>query len=160
MPLPARRARTRVRPGRRPLTLALAAATLLGVTACEKPTPLVTLYGDGQTVKSEARVYCFPGQSVVQQDCATRRVAAPELIVEAGTEVAVDVDADIGEGWYVVVNGERVGPVQRDRLFYRLPPLTVSDTALALEVRSVRGSGKNAVDTGRWLFTVRQPGAA
>ncbi len=80
---------------RRLLSAASAAGALLALTACEKPTPLVTVVSGGHSVYTEASSWCFEGQS--PPDCAERESGVTELRVRGGETVGVDVDDELAD---------------------------------------------------------------
>ncbi len=150
---------------RRPAAALAAALALVGLTACQKPTPIVTLYSGGATLHDNAFSYCFPGQDPAQQpggadSCRfdTGGDRAPALLrVKPGGSVLVDVDKDLADtGWFVALRGR---DSQASRLptqtghtvtfspdFSQSPTITVQVTKLS--------SADNGRPVGVWQFVI------
>lgn len=145
-------------PSRRRLSAVVSAALLvLALSACEKPSPLVTLVSSGNSVFSEARAYCFEGQSVQEANCASREQEVKELRVRSGQPIGIDVDKEIAErGWLIEVGeGEQA---QQSEVFvddhyfsFGLPLQPGSRVPFIL--RTV-GGGDPQTPTGEWSFVL------
>ena len=151
---------------RRRLGATLAAsAAILGLSGCERPTPIVTLYSGGTSLYDEAFSYCFDGQDPGKEpgsEGACRFDADRQtkvLGVHPGDEVVVDVDRDIADkGWYVVLRG--TGPNQQTRLATQQehvtsfqPDFTQSPTITVL-VQKLTEASDTAQSVGVWQFTL------
>jgi hypothetical protein len=86
---------------RRLIAAASAALALAALTGCEKPAPLVTVVSGGESVYSEAAVFCFEeGQTLQSKQCAKRATKAPRLAVREGERIGIDVDEELKDrGW-------------------------------------------------------------
>jgi hypothetical protein len=74
-------------------TLAVSATMLLGLSACSKPSPQITLVSGNDSVHAVARQYCHSGAIQNETDCAVD--GAPRvtvLRVRQGERVGFDVD--------------------------------------------------------------------
>ncbi|HVM27166.1 MAG TPA: hypothetical protein VM433_05755 [Mycobacteriales bacterium] len=136
----------------------VAAAAVLALTGCERPTPIVTVVSGTTSEWREADVYCFEGQS--GDDCSSHEVSTPRIPVTPGQRVGVDVDKAVVErGWYVTLEapGSQGEPseseIQVDAHYFSFPAPNVGPEGLRLTVRAidpedVRGGGT----TGEWTF--------
>ena len=142
-----------------------ASADLFGLTACERPTPLVTLYSGETSINDRAFSYCFEGQDPAKEPgtpgaCRfdTEGRTAKVLEVDPGDEVVVDVDRDLAHtGWTVVlrapggqpsrlaIQDEHVTSFQPD--FSRSPQIT-------LEVLKLDRKAEDARAVGVWQFAL------
>ena len=139
----------------------IAAASVL--SACDKPLPRITVYGDGHSVIVPAANYRFPdGAPHVE---ITDYSKAPTLRVQTGSELLVDVPHDIAVNSWVVaaftLNAEGkstpiagAGSALHDEHTTRLAaaPADVSD--YYLQVVELRG----ATQTGGWVLHVKTTG--
>lgn len=145
---------------RRLLHSACAVGALLALTACEKPTPLVTVVSGGTSVYSEARTWCFEDQT--PPDCASREPGTTRLAVRGGETVGVDVGkALVEDGWYIELSDpqsqdaeaqqpQRSEP-QTGHYFTFDAPNLPAGSRLQLTVRSLT---KDAEPSGEWRFTL------
>ena len=145
---------------RRRLSAAVSAGSLLfALTACERPAPLVTLVSSGNTVHSEAAIYCFEGQSVQQANCAGRADEVKELRVRAGQPIGIDVDKELADGGWQLQLVDAAQPdrplltsePQQENHYYAfdLPELP-SGTTLQLTVQALDEAGQPG--KGSWQF--------
>lgn len=145
-------------PRRRLGSVACLMTVLAALTACERPTPLVTVVNAGKSVYAEADTYCFEGQSTVEANCAVRRQSTPTLEVVSGEPVGVDVGKELVEGgWFIELSdpqapAEEAQPqqseVQDDHYFTFTAPNLPPEASLLLTVRSLDGETPN----GQWSF--------
>lgn len=145
------------------LVTAAAAFTLGGLTACQKPSPIVTVVNSGQSVYTEAVTFCFPGQSTVAGDCASRSDGTTTLEIVGGQPVGVDVSKDLVEdGWYIELTdpaaaSEGQAPqrseLQDGHYFTFTAPNLAQGTSLSLSVRAVDPDAPEQ-SRGEWLFTL------
>ena len=137
----------------------IAAAGLVAATGCRQPTPLVSVVSGGRTVHSEATVYCFPGQSVQQQNCRTPSVQPRVLRVKPGAQVGIDVSKKVAEaGWVVILPGQdsnagndRTSAKQTSHYFAFAPQLT---GPLRVEIRMLDHGRTDAATVGNWEFVL------
>ena len=134
---------------RRPLACVAAVGALLGLSACEKPAPIVTVVSGGQSVYTEAATWCFEDQT--PPDCAERGSGTTSIPVRAGETVGVDVDKELADGgWYLELSapgggGEQQQPQrsepQEGHYFSFTAPSLAEGSSLQLDVRAV-GEGE------------------
>ncbi len=141
----------------RRLTAAAPAGLLvLTLAACEKPSPLVTLVSSGNTVHSEAQVYCFEGQSVQQANCASRAKQVKELRITPGQPIGIDVDKEVAErGWiYEIGEGEQTqqSDVKVNDHYFSLRVNLPPGRRVPLIIRTVDVEKQAA--TGEWSFVL------
>ena len=144
---------------RRLLAAASAALTAAALTACEKPAPLVTVVSGGESVYTEANLYCFEeGQTLETGQCAERARGAQRLGVRPGERIGIDVDEELAEGgWDFVLSdpndpsrSQGIGPLG-DHYFPFSVPGIEPGASLLLTVRSVTDEG---APTGEWQFVL------
>lgn len=144
-------------PRRRLLAAASAAITLLALTACEKPAPIVTVVSGGKSVYTEASLYCFEqGQTLESGGCAQRAQGVTQLEVRPGNRIGIDVDKELAEGgWDFVLSDPKdpsrtqgIGPLESNYFPFSVPAIE-NDGSLLLTVRSLGPSGQ---PTGEWQF--------
>ena len=142
---------------RRLLAACSATLALAALTGCEKPAPLVTLVSGGQSVYTEANLYCFePDKTVEGGDCAERAQGSTRLEVRQGETVGVDVGKDLVErGWRVQLgsaeNPEQVqsSAVLEDQHYFTFTAPPVPEEGTPLTVVTV---DEDDATTGEWLF--------
>ena len=144
---------------RRLLAAASALLSAAALTACERPTPLVTLVSGGESTYAEANVFCYEeAQTVDSGECAERSSTVTELRVAAGQQVGIDVGKDVVErGWQASLldpadpqAGQRT-PVQDDHWFSFTAP-TLQPGERRLLTVSTLGEGEQI--TGEWQFAL------
>jgi hypothetical protein len=154
-------------PARRHLAVGTAAvASLLALTGCERPTPLVSLVSGGTFVKAEASSFCFEGQDPTREPgseggCSFTERTPRLLEVRPGDQLGIDVDKDLAEsGWVAVVrpqNGgqqaqEQASPVQEGHYFTFNPQFETGP--IELDIRSLSAPRGDAQVTGVWRFVL------
>lgn len=146
-------------PRRRRTAVLGALAALLSLTACQKPTPIVTVQSGTTVVKSNAQIWCFGGvpDAECRDDEAT--VKATKLEATPGQLVSIDVSKEVADrGWVLeqIVAGspQQSGayPPRDDHYFtLTMPPLTTE-----LRIRAL--DGQDEADptqvTGTWVFVL------
>jgi hypothetical protein len=148
---------------RRRLAASLGAGVaLLGLTGCQKPTPIVTLYSGGSAIHDSAFVYCFDGQDPAKQPGqpgACRYDAdrpAMTLEVKPGDPVLVDVDKDLADAGWVVTLGPKGGPSSRlatqDGHTSSFQPDFNSAPQQIVQVRKLESPRADARVLGLWQF--------
>ena len=147
---------------RRLLPAASALLSLVALTACERPAPIVTVVNEGRSTYAEAATWCFEGQTGDQ--CATRGTGTNRLEVLAGT-LGVDVDKELADSRWIVTLVDAAQPdqqlvtsgVREDSHYYsfelpELPP----QTRLVLTVRALAdgplAEGAEPEARGSWQF--------
>ena len=150
---------------RRPAAALAAAAALFGLTACEQPTPLVTIYSGQTSINDRAFSYCFEGQDPAAEpgtegacryDVEGRQPKVLE--VRPGDQVLVDVDKALADaGWYVVLRGAGAQAsrlaVQEEHVTRFQPDFSQSPT-ITVEIRKVVSPEDDSQTTGLWQFVV------
>lgn len=146
---------------RRLPALAASGLALLVLTACEAPSPSVTVVAGTNTVRNEAALFCFEGQSLADDTCRSEDTQLKQLKVRPGQQVGVDVDKDIAErGWYLELapaggQGQEAqrSEMQDEHYFtFTAPDLGGEQGQLLLTVRSVAEGGDPQDVTGEWAF--------
>lgn len=144
---------------RRPLAAAgrigAVLVALLALAACQRPAPVVTVVSGTTSVWKEADVWCFPGQSQAQNNCARRDNSVAKITVTPGQRVAVDVSRDVAaRGWQVELSAPGSQPqsseVQVDKHYFAFTAPNAGGT-LRLVVRAVDPQNAQAA-TGLWTF--------
>lgn len=145
---------------RLPPVLAAAAVVTVGLSACTKPIPEITVYGNGHSLNVPAARYTFPNGK--EQVRITDYGKAPTLEVQPGTDLLVDVPRELATNAWVVAaftldpTGKTTplagaGSAVHDTHSARLtaPPSAVTD--YFLQVAELRGSKQ----AGGWILHVR-----
>jgi hypothetical protein len=143
---------------RRLLPAALAAVAVLGLSACEAPAPIVTVFSGSTSEWKEADVFCFEDQSLEDDECAERDTDVVEIPVSPGERVGVDVSEELVErGWFV-----ELGPVGSDQaqtseilddghyFAFSAPP--VGPQGYSLTIRTLGEDGPRGAHSGEWSF--------
>ena len=142
---------------------ASAAVALVALTACQKPTPIVSLVSGGDTVHSDATIYCFDGQSAQQQNCRTDVHPPTPLKVKVGQQVGIDVSKQVADaGWVVVLPGDDQDPgndqasAKQDTHYFAFTPepSMFQNGPLRLEVRMLDKGRTDAPTVGNWQFVL------
>ncbi len=151
-------------------------AVLAGLTACERPAPLVTLYSGQTSLYDHAFLYCFEGQDPGKEPRTRGACRYPEegrtqkvLQVEPGDQVLVDVDRELADtGWFVTLRrtGSQAQPqqaqppqppligIQTEHVArFRFQPDEAMPTWL-IEVRKLERPEEGARQTGLWQFVL------
>ena len=135
------------------LPVALGAVLLTaGLSGCEKPSPLVTVFSGRHLVHSEAQCYAFGDKAVSPQECAKQVRSVPELTIHPGETIGIDVAKDIADGgWIAAINGQRLsgGIVDGHYFKFALGPDAIAQAPLELQVIA-RGDDKQ--NKGVWIF--------
>jgi len=148
---------------RRTAATTTALLATLALSGCEKPTPWVTLYSSGDTVKSRATIWCFEGQSIEARDCREGDGTVTEVPVASASQVAVDVDRELlHRGFSVVVVDPQSGQEQQlnapqfEHYFtFDLPAgFQVPEEGLPVQVRAHGGEEDPAAVTGVYEFAL------
>lgn len=142
----------------RPVTV-IAAATLLllGLAGCQKPTPSVTVTSGRSSTHTEATTFCREGQSVVKQNCVEHLDRVGIVRVKAGERVSFDVDGELAEnGWLLVDTDRQARSGVQDEHYFSYIPDFGAGPIIKLEVRSLSRPADNAVVTGVWRFELIQ----
>lgn len=158
---------------RRLLAAASATFALAALTACEKPAPIVTLVSAGESVYSEAAVFCFDeGRTLQQEGCSERETEVVELATRPGELVGVDVAKEVADrGWELVLidpaapdRGQTSGTLDEDHYFtFTAPALPPDGQIVRIQtvVPSRDETGAPVLDqtgapvtvpTGEWRF--------
>ena len=164
MSFPARTSITRS--VRRIVLLMGAGASVLALSACEKPSPGVSVFSGQTSAHSQALCWSFSGESLDSTACAQdvvedalRGGGVMSIPVVPGETIGISVDPSVAsQGWTPVVGSQRLLQTPTTSTYYRFafPDLQeVPATGLPLQV--VAGSGDTTV--GIWIFRlVPRPG--
>lgn len=129
-----------------------AAISLLVLTACEKPTPSVTLQSGSRSVHDESTAYIRDGKQ------SRGSGAAKVLKVRAGARVGIDVDSTIADhGWSVHIttpdpDGSGTATVDSPNLTSHHFSFNVGSDTTQVVVSEV---GEGATPKGLWFFTLQ-----
>lgn len=149
---------------RRLAAASTALGAILGLTACEQPTPLVSLYSGGTTLQDRAFSFCFPGQDPQRMAgepgaCRYDSERKPLVLqVRPGDSVLIDVDKDLADAaWFATLRvegkeGSRIA-VQEEHTG-RIQPDFNQGPQQFLEVRKLDRAADDAQVVGLWLFVV------
>lgn len=149
---------------RRLVAAAGAAAALVALTGCDKPTPIVSLYGSGEALHDDAFSYCFAGQDPTKQPgtpgaCRYEADRAPKVLrVRPGDVVTVDVDKDLADaGWFVALGSGSNPPqalaTQSEHVTTFQPDFSQAPT-VTVQVRKLESTKPGAKPLGVWQFVV------
>lgn len=144
---------------RRPaLALATASVALFALTACEKPTPLVTVTSGGSTAEGESTCWAAQGQAL--PDACQNPPSIGTIKVKPGATVGISVDPKLADaGWRLAIDGQALvsQPIHDDYYAFDVPGqgLGRSDAALQIVVSGQGGSDTSAI-RGLWRFTLNQ----
>lgn len=143
------------RPPRRfrlPLLLLPPVVAVGVVTACDEPTPLVTVQAGSTVVKANATTYVRDGQvKRYTQD-------VPVLPVHLGDRVNIDVERNLAaQGWFVTFEDQRVTPLLHDHAASVLVPGFTQDNDLTMRIFAPPTSTvPQSPATGVWIFRLVQ----
>lgn len=148
---------------RRLLVTASAAVALGALTACETPSPIVTVVNAGQSTYAEAVSFCFEDQDPVEANCASRDAGDTVLEIVGGQTVGVDVSKEVVEaGWFIELSDPAAAEgqqepqrseVQDGHYFTFTAPNLPEDGELLLTVRSLDEESPEQT-RGEWRFTL------
>ena len=147
----------------RVLAAASTAVALVALTGCQKPTPIVSLVSGGDSVHSDATIYCFDGQSAQQQNCRTDVHPPTPLKVKVGQQVGIDVAKQVADaGWVVVLPGgdkdpsnDQASGTQDSHYFAFTPePSMFQNGPVRMEVRMLDDGRTDAPTAGNWQFVL------
>ena len=140
-----------------------AAVCVVGLTGCQKPTPIVSLVSGGNSVHADATIYCFDGQSAQQQNCRTDVGSPTALPVKVGQQVGIDVSKKVADaGWVVVLPGADQDPSndqasgRQDSHYFAFTPQPelFANGPARLEVRMLDNGRTDAPTIGNWQFVL------
>lgn len=137
------------------------AVSLVALTGCSKPTPIVSLVSSGHTVHTDATLYCFSGQSIQKRNCRTDETKTPTVLkVKPGQPVGIDVSRDVQRaGWVVVLpgaNGSQDQSSGRQESHYLAftPQFTPQSPQVTLDVRMLDHGSESKPTVGLWRFVL------
>ncbi|GAA3386550.1 hypothetical protein [Cryptosporangium minutisporangium] len=151
---------------KRSLALAVAAATLGLVTACDKPAPYATVVSGGDSVGGEATAWCFEegtfNASTPGSDCKAGPSNAGEISVKPGSTVHVDVPPNVGEdGWTAALASSdgNLAPVSFVRkgtsyIRFTVPNDATGETTYVLELLALHPGESAEKARGLWRFVL------
>jgi len=138
-----------------------AALSLVALTGCSKPTPIVSVVSGGTTVHTEATLYCFDGQSIAKRDCRTDEARTPTVLrVKPGQQVGIDVAKTLAKsGWVVVLPGQGQGQEQSSgkqdgHYLTFVPQFSPQSPRVDLEVRMLDHGSTTKPTIGLWQFVL------
>lgn len=126
----------------RRLAPALAVLALVGVTACEKPAPQVTIASSGRVINVDASRYCF-------DECRDHDAAPKSIRIRGNTTVSIDVPKRVAEkGWVVQLGDQSLFQKPRKESHFSLSIPTIAQDQ-PVEV-TILEAGGGAQPTGVW----------
>jgi hypothetical protein len=138
--------------------ISIAGAAVVALTGCERPAPIVTVVSGTTSEWKEADVYCFEGQSLEDDDCASRASGSVRIEVSPGERVGVDVSKAVAErGWFLELSrpGGEAQTESSDRLvdehYFSFTPRVGAD-GLRLTVKTLGDAGPRGPHSGEWTF--------
>lgn len=152
---------------RRPLVLvAVAAATLGLVAACDKPAPYAGVVSGGDASGGEATAWCFENgtfnATTPSADCQPGPSNAGEITVKPGGMVEVDVPPEVGDdGWTAALASSAgdLAPISFVRkgtsyVRFNVPSEANSGTTYVLELLALRPGQGSEKAKGLWRFVL------
>jgi hypothetical protein len=143
---------------RRLARLGLGAGLLLGLAACQKPSPGVTVVTNGHSVHVAASNYCFHGKTLTSEDeCPADGPRKTTVKVRSGDTVGIDVDSELADtGWVVYDPVTRLsGDIHRSHYFAFTATFGAAESGAFLEIHQVKaGQGPTTLNRvlGIWRF--------
>lgn len=138
-----------------------AAFSLVAVTGCSKPTPIVSVVSGGTTVHTDATLYCFSGQTIAKKDCRTEDGKTPTVVkVKPGASVGIDVSKALAtSGWVVVLPASGQGQDQSSgkQVSHYLsftPQFTQQAPQVSIDVRMLDHGSESKPTVGLWQFVL------
>jgi hypothetical protein len=138
-----------------------AALSLVALTGCAKPTPIVSVVAGGHTVHTDATLFCFDGQSIAKKDCRTDAGRTPTVLrVKPGQQVGIDVAKTLAQsGWVVVLPaaGQGQGQSSGKQVGHYLtfvPQFTPQSPRVDLDVRMLDHGSESKPTIGLWQFVL------
>jgi hypothetical protein len=136
------------------ITVALA----LGLTACEKPNPGVTVWSGTHSEHREA--VCWTTQTAITpENCAEEIISSALSDTKVGTidvmseqTIGISVDPEVADlGWYVGIAGQRFNETAIYETYYRFtfPRVAVPESGFDLQIIA---QGKGNATRGIWVF--------
>ncbi|MFG1920705.1 hypothetical protein [Cryptosporangium sp. NPDC048952] len=151
---------------KRAFALALVAASLGLVAACDKPAPYATVASGGDSAGGEATAWCFEdgtfNGSTPGDDCKAGPANAGRIDVRPGSTVQVDVPPNVGEdGWTAALASSdgNIAPVSFVRkgtswIRFTVPTDAAGGNTYVLELLALH-PGENAEKArGLWRFVL------
>ena len=150
---------------RRLVHVGLGAALLLTASACQQPSPGITLVSGGSTTHFEAQQWCHDGQALQSgNECPGTGPSRLQLVrADEGGQVGIDVDTALADkGWYVYEADTGQILLGISNSHYRTFLADFSRAKVAgveqLEVRTIDHVPTSSTDiprvTGQWVFQV------
>ena len=144
------------------LLLALTAAvSMVALTGCSKPTPIVSVVSGGTTKHTDATLYCFAGQSIAKKNCRTEDGRLPTVVkVKPGQPVGIDVAKELARsGWVVVLPAAGQGQDQSSgkQVSHYLsftPQFTAQSPQVDIDVRMLDHGSEAKPTIGLWRFVL------
>ncbi|WP_431043719.1 hypothetical protein ACQUSR_18750 [Streptomyces sp. P1-3] len=145
---------------------------LLGLTACDKPTPIATVTVGSHSESSEATKGCHgDGKELSQKDIRTclNKETGETISVESGEKVRIGVDPEIADsGWVLIAAGPVMNEPSKstyrtfdgDALFEQKnemgQPLPPKDEITIAIVELGKGKGSNQGVKAMWHFKLKR----
>ncbi|WKX71021.1 hypothetical protein [Streptomyces sp. XD-27] len=145
---------------------------LLGLTACDKPTPITTVTVGSHSESSEATKGCRgDSKELSQKDIQTclNKESGEKISVEPGQKVRIGVDPEVADsGWVVIAAGPVMNEpakstyrtfdgeelfAQKNEMGQPMPP---KDEVTIAIVELGKGKGRNQGVKNMWHFTLKR----
>ncbi len=135
---------------------AAVAVVAFGLSGCEKPGPLVSVWSGTSSVHQEALCWEFNGDNLAPGACAADILSgtagtAPTLRVTAGSTVGISVDTTVADvGWTPVIGGQKLTTTPINETYYRFtfPQVEVPAEGYRLQIVA----GRDTKTRGIWSF--------
>ncbi|MCW2671387.1 MAG: hypothetical protein JWO27_3284 [Frankiales bacterium] len=143
---------------RRLVHLGLGAGLLLGLAACQKPSPGVTVVTNGHSVHVAASNYCFHGETLASEDqCPADGPTKTTVKVRPGDNVGIDVDSELADTGWVVYDpvSRQNSDIHRSHYFSFTATFGATESGAFLEIHQIKaGQGPTDLNKvlGIWRF--------
>ena len=147
------------------VALALAAASLLTLGACQKPTPGVTVFSGTHSDHTEAICWSPDADRAVnEEDCSFSLAGEdagdlidqiPNIPTDPGATVGISVDPTVAEdGWIVSINSRALvrEPITEKYFKFTMPPQALRRSEAQLIVQALTSNGDEI--RGSWVFSL------
>lgn len=151
----------RSRPGRL-LTSGVAASSLLLLSGCDKPDPMVAVQSGPSEDHVDAVCWARDAKAISPTTCANRLDPAAlaerqgVVRVRAGDSIGISVDPEVADaGWQAQIGDGALSARRLTTTYFRFGPIGEQDLAnapLALRIYAFAGSGNTP--RGLWTFTL------
>ncbi len=137
------------------------AVAALGLVACEKPAPGISVTSGTTTAYREALCWSFDGSALSAENCAQDLVTnavdggqAARIPVIPGTTIGISVDPVVADtGWYPVIGTQKLTEQPLTTTYYRFTYPDLQEVpASGVPLQVVAADGADTV--GLWVFAL------